>query len=141
MAYRSHPAGAGNLSQEASRRSEGSRDGRPSGGETELQNGKRIGTAGVERLEVGEPGVGLGLVDVREAAEVLADECRHVAAEGLGVHRLGGERMGGAAGVRGAGAPGGGGGGLREGGGGGGGGPGPPSPAPPVRGGGKAPPA
>ena len=40
------------------------RDGRPSGGETELQNGERIGTAGVERLEVGEPGVGLGLVNV-----------------------------------------------------------------------------
>jgi hypothetical protein len=41
-----------------------SRDGGPSGGETELQNGERIGTAGVERLEVGEPGVGLGLVNV-----------------------------------------------------------------------------
>ena len=55
-------------------------DGRPSGAETELQNGERIGTAGVERLEVGEPGVGLGLVNVVEAAEVLADECRHVQA-------------------------------------------------------------
>src|SRR3954447_18573670 len=77
-----------------------SRDGRPSGSETELHNGERKGTVGVERLEVGEPGVALGLVNVVEAAEVLADECTHVAAERLAVYRLGRERMGVAADVR-----------------------------------------
>jgi hypothetical protein len=70
-----------------------SRADRPSGAEAELQDCERVGTAGVERLEVGEPGVGFGLIDVIEVAEVLADERGHVAAERLGVHRLGGEDM------------------------------------------------